>query len=39
MIDMGERALEGGSPNDFQSMLRKELELWKKIATDAKGSL
>jgi hypothetical protein len=39
MINMGERALEGGSPNDFQSMLRKELELWKKIATDAKGSL
>ena len=39
LSETGGLALEGGSPEDFQFMLRKELELWKKIASDAKVSL
>jgi tripartite-type tricarboxylate transporter receptor subunit TctC len=36
LSDAGGLTLAGGSPEDFQAMLRKELALWKKIAAASK---
>jgi tripartite-type tricarboxylate transporter receptor subunit TctC len=36
LSEAGGLTLAGGSPEDFQAMLRKELALWKKIATESK---
>jgi tripartite-type tricarboxylate transporter receptor subunit TctC len=36
LSEAGGLTLAGGSPEDFQSMLHKELALWKRIASDSK---
>ncbi|MDM0002660.1 tripartite tricarboxylate transporter substrate binding protein [Variovorax sp. J22P240] len=36
LSEAGGLTLDGGSPEEFQSTLRKELAMWKKVAADAK---